>query len=164
MATFPMPAITALLHTCNDELRIGRALETLRPCDEVLIVDHGSRDGTLSVAREYGASIRVAGPGAVADPSASAARCPWVFCIRPSESISEALEASLYEWKLYDEKDVLDVVGAAMFVREERDGEWIEQAPELRLVRRTWGEWEGPLPRGRRCMLLQGDLLRFHRP
>jgi glycosyltransferase involved in cell wall biosynthesis len=37
-----MPQLTALIHTHNDELRLGRALESLRPCDELLIFDHGS--------------------------------------------------------------------------------------------------------------------------
>jgi hypothetical protein len=33
-----MPKITALLHTHNDALRLGRALDSLRPCDEVLVI------------------------------------------------------------------------------------------------------------------------------
>ena len=47
-----MPSITALLHTENDALRLGRALETLYTCDDILIVDYGSRDATVRVARE----------------------------------------------------------------------------------------------------------------
>ena len=31
-----MPPITALLHTKNDSLGLGRALETLLPCSEIL--------------------------------------------------------------------------------------------------------------------------------
>ena len=52
-----MTSITALLHTKNDALRLGRALETLYACDDILIVDHGSRDATVRVAREYGARV-----------------------------------------------------------------------------------------------------------
>jgi len=52
-----MPHITALLHTANDALRLGRALETLRACDEIMIVDHESSDATVRIAREYGAQI-----------------------------------------------------------------------------------------------------------
>jgi glycosyltransferase involved in cell wall biosynthesis len=59
-----MPTITALLHTENDALRLGRCLETLYPCDHILVVDHGSRDSTVSIAREYGASVISALPGA----------------------------------------------------------------------------------------------------
>ena len=37
-----MPPFTALLHTHNDALRLGRALETLFAGSEILIVDHHS--------------------------------------------------------------------------------------------------------------------------
>ena len=52
-----MPKITALLHTHNDAMRLGRALDSLRPCDEVLIIDDNSEDNTSRVAHENGAHI-----------------------------------------------------------------------------------------------------------
>ena len=57
-----MPSITALLHTENDALRLGRCLETLYPCDYIHVVDHGSQDGTVPLAREYGARVIAAQP------------------------------------------------------------------------------------------------------
>ena len=57
VSAYLMPPITALLHTSNDGLRLGRALETLLPCAEILIVDHHSTDDTLRIVREYGAHI-----------------------------------------------------------------------------------------------------------
>jgi len=39
-----MPKISALLHTHNDALRLGRAPESLRPCDEVLAIEDCSED------------------------------------------------------------------------------------------------------------------------
>ena len=53
-----MPKFTALLRTHNDALHLGRTLESLRPCDEVLIIDDCSEDDTTRVAREYGAVIK----------------------------------------------------------------------------------------------------------
>ena len=55
-----MPKLTALIRTSNDAVRIGRALESLRPCDEFLIIDDGSNDETARVAREYGARVELA--------------------------------------------------------------------------------------------------------
>jgi glycosyltransferase involved in cell wall biosynthesis len=158
-----MPGITALLHTCNDELRIGRALETLRPCDEIVIIDHGSHDRTLRLAREYGVVFRRA--NAPAKESAGFAKFEWVLCLRPSESVSEALEASLYEWKLRVNADLARVEGVRLAIREEQDGNWTESAPELRLVRREWASWASGLPSGQPgSMQLEGDLLRFRNP
>jgi len=159
-----MPGITALLHTCNDELRIGRALETLRPCDEIVIVDHGSHDRTLRIAREYGVVFRKAHEERD-EEAARAAKCAWVLCLRPTESLSEMLEASLYEWKLRVDQDVAEVEGVGLKVREEHEGRWTELAPEVRLVRREWEGWAKGVPVGRKAsMELEGDLLRFRSP
>ena len=62
-----MALITAILHTCNDELRLGRALQTLLSCNQILIIDHCSTDCTLRIAREYAASIRTVTEQAPAD-------------------------------------------------------------------------------------------------
>ena len=55
-----MPPIAAILHTSNDARTLGRALESLRSCDELLVMDHGSSDDTRKIAREYGARVEPA--------------------------------------------------------------------------------------------------------
>jgi glycosyltransferase involved in cell wall biosynthesis len=94
-----MPSITALLHTFNHALQLGRALETLHPCDEILIVDHHSQDATLRIAHEYGARIVQASSGSTPDQYWRCASFDWILCLEPDESLTEALAASLYEWK-----------------------------------------------------------------
>jgi hypothetical protein len=158
-----MPGITALLHTFNDELRIGRALETLRPCDEIVIVDHGSHDRTLRLASEYGVVFRKAHEDRHEEAVRSAS-CSWILCLRPTESLSEMLEASLFEWKLREERDLAGIVGVALKVREEHGGTWTDQGAELRLVRREWDRWTEGVPAGAATMELEGDLLRFRSP
>jgi len=154
-----MPSITALVHTENDEARIGRALESLRSCDELLVVDHGSQDRTVRVARDYGAIVIEARPGVEVAEAASSA---WLLCVLPSEAVSEGLESSIYEWKLYSPADVERIVAVSVFIRAEDKEGWGEPDPETRLVRREWSDWAGVLPREQRAsMLLQGDLLRF---
>ena len=157
-----MPLITAILHSHNDGARLGRALETLRPCDEIVVIDHDSSDDSVRVARQYGAVIRRAVEGEAASRLAS---CPWVLCLLPTESVSEALESSLYEWKLYSAEDVEHIAACSLFVREELEEGWGNPQPETRLIPRTWTEWKGALPGGpRSSMLLQGDVLRFRNP
>jgi hypothetical protein len=163
MACFLMPSITAIVHTLNDELRLGRALETLRPCDEILIVDHGSTDETLHIARDYAATIRTGGCSPT-DPLLLA-RHDWIFCLLPSESISEDLEASLFEWKIRESRDVSDIPACSMLVREETASGWSQLPPSTRLIPRSWTQWEGQLPsRDARALGLQGPLLRFRQP
>jgi glycosyltransferase involved in cell wall biosynthesis len=153
-----MPGITALVHTHNDGLRLGRCLETLYPCDEMLVVDHGSDDWTLRVAREYGA--RILGVG---ESIAASVEGAWILALDPRESLTEALAASLFEWK---SEGVGGQSAFSMFVREETVEGWV-QNPEAqtRLVPPNWARWEGYFPaRDEAAVALEGELLRFVLP
>jgi hypothetical protein len=158
-----MPAITALLHTANDALRLGRALETLRPCDEILIVDHSSRDSTLDIAREYGARILAAAEST--EHYLQYARHDWILCLEPREALTEALEASLYEWKSEAPSRVRGT-GFSVFLREETVDGWLSlPTPQTRLIPRNWGQWNGHSPADDPCAVtLEGELLRFLLP
>jgi glycosyltransferase involved in cell wall biosynthesis len=160
-----MPPITAILHTCNDEVRLGRALESLRPCDEIVIVDHGSSDGTLRVAREFAAIIRSPGPDTSPLSLVASIRYDWALFLLPSEALTEDLEASLYEWKLHDPNEVKKIPACSTTVREETSHGWTQGRPCTRLIPKGWNRWDGNLPgEDRNSMILLGDLLRFRVP
>ena len=53
--------ITATIITLNEERNIARAIESLRCCDEILIVDSGSADRTVELAEKLGARVIEAG-------------------------------------------------------------------------------------------------------
>ena len=152
-----MPGITAILHTKNDALRIARAVESLRPCNEVLVIDHGSADETCAVARRFGARVITAPAEAFETRSFLAdALHDWIFCMQPTESLSERLEASLLEWKLAPHPQTAFEV----FILEERPPK-----QETRLVTRAHQAWDGwkPLTESR-STLLDGHLLRMALP
>ena len=164
-----MPAITALLHTRNDALRLGRALETLLPCDEILVVDHGTHYPTRRIAREYGARIVSAKPDITPGQCLHFARHDWILCLEPRESISEALAASLFEWKAEwkpESQSVPETTAFAVFLREEAPHGWqLNPTPQTRLVPRHWNHWQGLLPATEpRVTILEGVLLRFTLP
>lgn len=156
-----MRRITALLHTKDDERRIGRCLETLYPCDEIVVVDHGSSDQTLRVAREYGARIVAGKNGTTATEYLRSGWAGWLLCLDPRESLTEGLAASLFDWK----SQSLSGQDAAYAVRlrEETSDGWVQDATaHTRLVPSSWEEWEGLLPARRpSAVALEGELLRF---
>jgi hypothetical protein len=157
-----MPPITAMLQTCNDAPHLGRALESLRPCDEILIVDLGSTDHTLHIAREYGAVIQNSTPDKPFYSWLHSAQHPWIFCLLPSETLTEYLEASLFEWKLRPASEAAEISSCSVVVKEEAKNSWANPLTSTRLVPRIWTSWDGPLPqRDPRSLLLEGDLLRF---
>ena len=174
-----MASITALLHTENDALRLGRALETLYACDDILVVDHGSRDSTMRIAREYGARVVAAQPGAsppdylrsagFRSPSLQSASLQsaiprWILCLDPREALTEKLAASLFEWKSESFHAKAPAASAfSVFLREETTEGWVEfPAAQTRLVPQSWNLWKGKLPVDEPSALaLEGELLRF---
>ena len=157
-----MPTITALLHTENDALRLGRCLETLYPCDRIVVVDHGSRDATVRLALAYGARVTAALPGADPARYVQSADPGWIFCLDPHESVSESLAASLYEWKL-GAGSAPAAPAFSVFLREETEQGWVEvPVAQTRLVPPDWNRWDGRLPQSDPSALaLSGELLRF---
>ena len=171
-----MPPITALLHTANDAQRLGRALETLLPCAEILIVDHHSTDATWRVARAYGARVVAAEGQARANHYLGKALYDWILCLQPTESITEGLQATLFEWSSLSNAAVAGPSGFSVVVREQvgkdwmgrdwQDKDWQElPEPEIRLVPRNWALWNGPLPAHQAASrALEGELLRIAFP
>jgi hypothetical protein len=163
-----MPPITALLHTRNDALRLGRALEMLLPCTEILIVDHHSVDATRRIAREYGARI-VTADSPTANHYLDLARHDWILCLKPTESVTENLQATLFEWSSLPGRGVEGVTDGSAFsvlVREQIGEEWVHHpTPETRLIHRSSTLWQGRLPApAPSASVLQGGLLRFTLP
>jgi glycosyltransferase involved in cell wall biosynthesis len=155
-----MPSISALIHTFNDERRLGRTLETLHPCDEIVIVDHASSDGTLKVAREYGAKVVPAVSGVQDGAYATDCKHDWVLCLLPTETLTEVLEASLFEWKSSSNSSD-EAPGYALQIRPaNQNGQALTS--ELRLVNRKKLNWQGMMPEMIPDLpVLHGHLLQF---
>lgn len=160
-----MPKISAIIHANNDERRLGRALETLRACDEVIVIDHGSTDRTRQIAREYGATVRSGVPGVKPGAYIADLNHDWVLCLLPCESLSESLEASLLEWKQNHAESNDHQVGYRIAVREETESGWKTYPAVLRLVDRRRINWADELPpKDAAGPTLPGEILRFSHP
>jgi hypothetical protein len=163
-----MLSLTAVLHTCDDGLRLGRCLETAYACNEIVIIDHGSTDDTLHVAQEFGAKIVHADTETGKAHGVGPARLvatQWVLCLDPRESLSEALAASLLEWK-WNQADNPRLSPYSLLLREESAHGWVENpVPQTRLVPAKWDRWNGRFPENHSSSAtLEGKLLRFAFP
>jgi hypothetical protein len=158
-----MPSFTALIHArSGDDRRLGRLLETLRPCDEVLVVNLEEGTEVAEIARQYGATLKQGVPGVAPGAYLVDAKNDWILSLLPAESLTEGLEASLFEWK-HEEHDATE--SFAVTLREETQDGWNVHEPRTRLVNRTIVNWIGDLPKNEAdSRVLEGDLLRFRNP
>ena len=161
-----MLRISALLHAKNDAQRIGRALDSLRPCDEILVIDHDSEDETVKIARDHGATVKKAVQGVEDGAYAMDASHDWILCLLPCEALSEGLEASLLSWKHQFEGDgeeqPPDGTALAFPLRCETERGWQNAPPQTRLVNRQVINWTAALPpEAKGAVILPGDLLHF---
>jgi glycosyltransferase involved in cell wall biosynthesis len=158
-----MPKISALLRTHNDALRLGRALDSLRACDEVLVIDEYSEDDTERVAREHGATFKTAIPGVTGGAYAMDAENEWILCLRTNEALSDDLEAALFEWKQQEHEDGQPCYSVP--IRENDGSGWAKRPAEVRLINRKRMNWVGDMPPDQPCgAMLSGELLIFHEP
>ncbi|MGO9894470.1 MAG: glycosyltransferase family 2 protein [Bryobacteraceae bacterium] len=94
--------ITATIITRDEERNIARAIESLRCCDEILIVDSGSTDRTTELAEKLGARVVEAGWRGYAGQknwAAEQAANDWILSLDADEALSEALEAEIWNLK-----------------------------------------------------------------
>ena len=94
--------ISAAIITFNEERNIARVIESLRCCDEILVLDSGSNDRTVEIATNLGARVVEAswhGYAAQKNIAAKLATHDWILSLDADESLSEALEAEIWHIK-----------------------------------------------------------------
>lgn len=94
--------ISATIITLNEQRNIARAIESLRCCDEVVVVDSGSSDRTCEIAENLGARIvEAAWRGYASQKNYATEQCThdWVLSLDADEALSEALEGEIWQLK-----------------------------------------------------------------
>ena len=90
--------LSAIIITKNEAANIASCLAGIAFCDERIVVDSGSDDGTVDIARAAGATV-VAHPwegfGAQKNFALSQARGEWVLSIDADELVSAPLAAEI---------------------------------------------------------------------
>src|SRR3989442_322434 len=142
-----MPSISASIIAHNEAKQIARAIRSLSCADEVIVVDSGSSDETVEVAKSCGARVVAhAWPGFAAQKNfASAqARHDWILSLDADEELDEAARQSVLQWKATTPA----AAGYQFARRAQYLGRWILHSGwypdyKVRLFDRRKGRWEG---------------------
>jgi glycosyltransferase involved in cell wall biosynthesis len=93
-----VPRLSAIIIAKNEARNIGACLDTLVFCDERIVVDGDSDDGTPEIARAKGARVAAAawhGFGAQKNFALSLASGDWVLSIDADERVAPALAQAI---------------------------------------------------------------------
>ncbi len=139
--------ITATIITLNEERHIARAIESLRCCDEIVVIDSGSADRTTELAINLGARVIESpwrGYAGQKNWAAERAAYDWILSLDADEALSEGLEGEIWNLKKNGPKyDAYTMPRLAQYL-----GRWILHCGwypdrKVRLYNRHKAAWVG---------------------
>ncbi|MBK6766094.1 MAG: glycosyltransferase family 2 protein [bacterium] len=167
----PKLPISFLVVTLNEEENLQRCLTAVDFASEIIVVDSGSTDRTLDVARSFGAiTLHRDWTGYADQKNFGAERVsqPWILCVDADEVVTPELRASiLIAFKQEPDCDAFDVNRHGVYA-----GKLINHSgwyPQWRtfVYRKHAARWVGLEPHpvveftGQSKRRLQGDLLHY---
>ena len=161
--------LSVVIITHNEETNIGRTLASVQPLfsdgkGEIIVVDSGSSDRTVEIAKSFGAKVFIEewkGYAAQKNSAIAKATGDWILSLDADEEVNEDLRAALSHYILGESintaKDgvpnyrisVLATTITGLLIRRQNYflGRWIKHGgfwpdPKLRLFRRGAGKFE----------------------
>ena len=140
-----MPPVSVTIITRNEAAHIAAALESVAWADERIVVDSGSTDDTVSIARAHGARVETRpweGYSSQKNYAASLATHDWILSVDADERVSDPLRSEI--------RQALDASSPRRGYRIPRVafylGKWIRGTDwwpdwQLRLYDRRAGHW-----------------------
>lgn len=96
----PLPGLCALVLTQNSAATLDACLASLAFCDEVVVLDSGSEDATLEIARKHGARVKQQawlGYTEQRNAALALARHRWVLSVDSDEEVPAELATEIRE-------------------------------------------------------------------
>ena len=98
-SAMPVPELSVVVITRDEAARLERCLRSVAFAGEIVVVDSGSTDDTVAIARRLGARVEITpdwpGFGAQKNRALALARGRWVLSLDADEWLDEALAAEV---------------------------------------------------------------------
>ncbi len=152
--------LSVVIITFNEEANIARTLESVRPLvsdgkGEIIVVDSGSTDRTVEIAKSYGAKVFVEewkGFAAQKNSAIAKATGEWILSLDADEEVGDVAQAFISDF-LFGSfgSELRNTCTAILFARRNHFlGRWIRHGGfypdnKIRLIRRGAGTFESRL-------------------
>lgn len=114
-----MATLSAVLIVRNEAANLRACLASVRFANEIVVVDSGSTDDTVAIAREYTNQVFVEtdwrGYGVQRQRAQSLARGDWIFMIDADERVTPRLQAEIERLVARDDRNVYAAVPRLSF-------------------------------------------------
>lgn len=170
-----LPTLSVIIISKNESANIESCLDSVAFADEVIVLDSGSSDDTVHLARAKGAKVYAMGDwpgfGPQKNRALALAKCEWVLSIDADERLGHDLVKEIQEAISDAERDAFEIPRLTQFC-----GEWIHHCgwtPDhvLRLFKREAAKFSDDLVHERillvpnaTCGRLKSPLLHFSYP
>src|ERR1700759_4675432 len=99
------PTLSVAIITLNEEDNLARTLASVQFADEIVVVDSGSTDRTVEIAKSFGAKVFVeAWKGFAGQKNSAIERCvgTWVLSLDADEELTVELQREIGEMLVGD--------------------------------------------------------------
>jgi glycosyltransferase involved in cell wall biosynthesis len=147
----PRSTLSVAIITLNEADNLARTLASVRFADEIVVVDSGSTDGTVEIARSFGAKVfSEAWKGFALQKNLAIDQCTgtWVLSLDADEELTNELQTEIGSMLEADAQITPQVDGYRLRLRHIFLGRWMRYGGyypdlKLRLFRRVAGS--GPV-------------------
>ena len=160
-----MPRLSAIIITKNEAGNIADCLDGLTFCDERIVVDSGSNDGTVDIASRKGARVIArewSGFGPQKNFALAQASGDWVLAIDADERVSPALAREIATAVAAGTADGYEIPRNSSFLGRDMRRGGLFPDYVLRLFRRDKGRFSDDLVHER--VICDGVLARLREP